>query len=321
MNRLDSPTGKLVNRLVTLAFPVCLLVIGLTLVFSQVQRPATLVEVWLPWAEIGILSLTMTSVILCGGIDLSVGSIVALCGVVLGITLQWQWPLAAALAASAGCGLCAGAFNGGLVAIGMSPLVATLATMAFYRGLAMTLSGRERFAGFPESLRSWQSVAGIPLHFLCFVLIALATWILIHHTRLGRWCYAIGDNRTAARFAAVPDRRMDLYLYTLNGAAAALVAVLHAIDENVAIPDAFRGTELQVIACVVVGGTLITGGEGGVLRTLIGIGIVTHLEIGLRFLSYRFPLLTPNSRLVAIGLLVILVAIWNQYLQRGDDTS
>ena len=144
---------------------------------------------------------------------------------------------------------------------------------------------------------------------------------MIHCTRAGRWCYAIRDNRTAARFAAVPDRRLDLFLYTLNGSAAALVAVLHAIDENVAIPDAFRGTELQVIACVVVGGTFITGGEGGVLRTLIGIGIVTHLEIGLRFMSYRFPLLTPNSRLVVIGLLVILVAIWNQRLQRGKAST
>ena len=320
MNRIDSTTGKL-RRGITLAFPVCLLAIGLTLVFSQVQRPAALVEVWLPWTEIGILALTMTAVILCGGIDLSVGSTVALCGVVLGITLQWEWPLAVALAATAACGLCAGAFNGGLVAIGMSPLVATLATMAFYRGLAMTLSGGQRFAGFPDSLRNWQTIAGFPLHFFCFVFIALAIWILIHRTRPGRWCYAIGDNRTAARFAAVPDRRLDLFLYTLNGSAAALVAILHAIDENVAIPDAFRGTELQVIACVVVGGTLITGGEGGVLRTLIGIGIVTHLEIGLRFMSYRFPLLTPNSRLVVIGLLVILVAIWNQRLQRGKAST
>ena len=320
MNRIDSSPGQL-RRIATLGIRGCLLAIGLTLVFSQVQRPAALVDVWLPWAEIGILALAMTAVILCGGIDLSVGSTVALCGVVLGITLQWQWPLTFALAATAGCGLCAGAFNGGLVAIGLSPLVATLATMAFYRGLAMPLSGRERFAGFPDSLRSWQTVAGIPLHFFCFVSVGLATWILIHHTRLGRWCYVIGDNRTAARFAAVPDRRVDLSLYTLNGIAAALVAVLHAIDENVAIPDAFRGAELQVIACVVVGGTLITGGEGGVLRTLIGIGIVTHLEIGLRFLSYRFPLLTPNSRLIVIGLLVILVAIWNQRLQRGSDNA
>ena len=306
------------RRVATLAFPGCLLAIGLALVFSQVQRPATLVDVWLPWAEIGTLSLVMTATILCGGIDLSVGSTVALCGMVLGVTWQvWQWPLAAAIAASIGCGLGAGACNGGLVALGMSPLVATLATMAFYRGLAMTLSGAQRITGFPESLRRWQSVVGIPSQLLLFGLVALGMWLLIHRTRLGRWCYAIGDNRTATRFAAVPDRRVDLLLYTLNGVAAAAIALVHAIDENVAIPDAFRGAELQVIACVVVGGTLITGGEGSVLRTLLGIGIVSHLDIGLRFLSVRFPVLTADSRLVVVGLLVILVAIWNQRLQRG----
>ena len=126
----------------------------------------------------------------------------------------------------------------------------------------------------------------------------------------------MGDNRQAARFAAVPVNKVEGVLYTINGLVAASVAVLGAMRHDASIPDAHIGTELQVIACVVVGGTLITGGRGSVLRSLLGLAVISHLDVGLQFLSSRLAWLTAESRLIAIGILLILVAVWNQRSQK-----
>ena len=207
----------------------------------------------------------MTPIILTGGIDLSIGSIVSLCAMVTGVL--WQHAgVSIELAALAGlaAGLAAGAVNGGLVVLGLSPLVATLATMAFYAGLAMTISGSERITDFPQHFSHWSEWLGIPTHFWLLLTTAFLTYVVVHHTPFGRWCFAIGDNRIAARFAAVPVKRTEWILYSCNGLVAALVGLLYTVDRGAAIPDSHQGIELRAIACVVVGGTLITGGRGGV---------------------------------------------------------
>jgi len=227
----------------------------------------------------------------------------------------WQdlgWSIEAAVGGALGTGFLCGFLNGALVTVGLSPLVATLATMALYRGLAMMISGARRITDFPESFLAWERLAGVPVQFFLLVLVALAAYVIVHHTRFGRMYFAIGDNRCAARFAAHPVRLVEWSLYTASGLVAALVAVLYTIDRSAAIPDAHRGVELQAIACVVVGGTSITGGRGGVLQTLLGLAVIANLDIGLQFLASRFEVLNAESRLVAIGALLIVVAIWNE---------
>lgn len=301
--------------------PWLLLLVALVLVLAQVRRPAALINVGEPWAEIGTLAIVMTAIILTGGIDLSLGSTVALCGIVLGVL--WQdvgLPIYVAIVGAILCGLLAGSVNGLLINGGLSPLVATLATMAFYRGLAMALSRAERITGFPESALRLQHLGGFPTQYGLLAVTCLLGIVVVHYSRFGRWCFAMGDNRLAARFAAVPVGRVELSLYSASGLVAGLIGVLHTFSHDAAVPDALRGVELQVIACVVVGGTLITGGQGSIARTLLGLGVVALLDIGLRFLSTRLPILTAESRLIVVGVLVLAVAIWNERGRRDVRT-
>ena len=313
MTKTDSQSNRSKRELLALALPWLLLALSMILVASQVQRPAALISVWIPWAETGALALGMTAIILTGGIDLSVASILALCGMVEGVLWShFGWPLGWAISAAILTGVACGWSNGALVATGLSPLVATLATMAIYSGLAMTISGAERVTDFPDWFLACSRIAGLPTQLWLLALLAIGMYVVVHHTSFGRACFAIGDNRLAAELAAVPVRRVEWKLYTFSGFMAAVVAVLYTIDRDAATPDAHRGVELQAIACVVVGGTSITGGRGSILRTLLGLAIIANLDIGLAFLGTQFDFVTAESRLVMTGILLIVVAVWNE---------
>jgi ribose/xylose/arabinose/galactoside ABC-type transport system permease subunit len=304
---------RLLRKQLALILPWLLLVLATALVASQVKRPSALVSVWIPWAETGTLAMAMTAVILAGGIDLSIGAIVALCAMVEGLLFsRFGWHMGWAASAAVATGIACGCANGALVAAGLSPLVATLATMAIYSGLAMTISGAERITDFPDWFLGWSQIAGVPSQFWLLLVVFTGMYVLIHHTRFGRQCYAIGDNRLAAEFAAIPVRRAEWRLYTLSGFVAAVVAVLYTMVRDAATPDAHRGVELQAIACVVVGGTSITGGRGSVMRTLLGLAVVANLDVGLAFLGTRFDMVSAESRLVMTGVLLIVVAVWNE---------
>ncbi len=312
-----------IRRLVRF-WPWLLLAIAVWLVFSELHRPWAVLELWRSWAEIGILALVLTPIILTGGIDLSVGSLIALCGVVLGILWHdFHWPIQAAAAAGVLVGLAGGMFNATLVLLGVAPLVTTLATMALFAGLAMALSGGNRVSGLPESFCSVGQGAwlGIPSQLWLLGLAALVAAVVVHHTRWGRYLFALGDNRTAAKFAALPISRLEWSLYAASGLVAGCVALVYTARGGAAIPIAGRGIELQAIACVVVGGTRITGGAGGIGRTLLGIAVMSHVDIGLQLFGARtltIPWLgiawqlNANARLVIVGLLVVAAAAWNE---------
>ena len=303
-----------------------LLAFALWLVFSRLPRVTGVLPLWRPWAEVGVLALGMTAVILTGGIDLSVGSMVSLSGVVLG--MLWQvvglpWEVAAVGAVMTGT-LC-GALNGVAISWGMSPLVTTLASMALYSGLALALLEQTRITGFPPALLALGegSLMGVPSQVVLLGVAAGLMAIVVHATPLGRYLFSLGDQRKSAEFAGVPVRRVERVLYALNGCLAGLVAVWFTARRGAVVADAGQGLELQVIACVVLGGTRVTGGSGSVARTLLGLGILAHLEIGLRLwgsgkvtlpgLDWVIPL-NANARLILIGLLVILVALLNERL-------
>jgi len=315
----NAGTTHIVWRYNTL--PWLLLLVSVALVCTQVERPRLLLNVWVPWAEVGCMALIMTPIVLVGGIDLSVGAIVALCGIVMGVLIQdFGWTATAATIAALSTGTAAGALNGTLITMGISPLVTTLATMAFFRGLAMTISSADSVKDFPELFLEQSIQFGIPTQFFLLAIVLIASGGIVHFTVFGRWLYAIGDNRIAARFAAVPVRRVDLCLYTACGVVAALVAILNAMRHNVAIPNAHVGMELQAIACIVVGGTLITGGHGSILRTLLGLAIISNLDIALGFLSSRVQFVNSESRLIVIGTLLIAVAVWTERTQGAPES-
>jgi len=309
--------GRSARRRVATWLPWCLLAVSLTLVLSQAQDLRFVLSHWVPWVEVGALAVVLTPIIITGGIDLSVGSMTALCAITQAVLWQdFDFPIAAATAIAVGMGILVGGVNGLLVVSGLSPLVATLATMAFYRGLALTLSGARRFQGFPEPFLQWSELFGVATQFWLLAGISLVAYVLVHHAPFGRYCFAVGDNRLAARFAAVPTKRVEMLLYTSGGFVAALVAVVNTMRHDAAVGDSFQGVELRAIACVVVGGTLITGGRGGILRTLLGLAVISMLDIGLFYLSDDVALLTAESQLIVIGVLLIVVAVCNERLER-----
>lgn len=319
------PTDKFITReRLACLLPWLLLVAALALVAGEIENPWAALHLWRRWAEIGALSVVMTGILLTGGIDLSVGSIVALSSVTLGVL--WHdvnWPIEAAAAAAVFVGLAAGALNATLIVCGIPPLVATLATKAFFAGLALAISGGQRVSGLPERFTSFAGgeVFGVPTQFLLMGIVFVVGYVIVHHSRFGRYLFAIGDNRLAATYSAVPVKRVEWSLYVASGLVAGLVAVAYTARDHAAIPDAGKNLELAAIACVVVGGTRVTGGVGGVGRTLLGVAIMSNLEIGLQMIGTRkfhLPFVaepwqfTSNGRLIVIGALVIALAVWNE---------
>jgi rhamnose transport system permease protein len=247
--------------------------------------------------EIGLLALVMTPVILTGGIDLSVGSLIGLCAVTFG--MLWQdlglSPWFAALGAI-GVGALGGGLNATLIArLGLPPLIVTLGTFSLFRGLAEALTGGTRsFTGFPDSFVALGNgfSLGVPTQAWVFLIVALAVWLLVHRTTFGRCLRAIGFALEGARYAGLPVERRLALTYTLAGAVAGLAAVIFVSRVTEARANAGLGYELAAITAVVLGGTSIFGGVGTVHGTLLGVAAVAVLANGLS----RIVALTAISR-------------------------
>ncbi len=238
--------------------------------------------------EIGLLALVMTPVILTGGIDLSVGSLLGLCAVCFG--KFWRdagmaWPLAAVL--TLGIGALAGGVNALLITrLRLPPLIVTLGSFSLFRGLAEALThGTDNFTGFPPDFLAFgQGYYGgiIPAQVPVFAVVAVAVWLLVHRTTYGRSFRAIGFAPEGARYAGLPvDRRIAL-AYVLSGVVAALAALIYVARVGQAKADAGMGYELLAITAVVLGGTSIFGGIGTVHGTLLGVATLAVLKNGLQ---------------------------------------
>jgi ribose/xylose/arabinose/galactoside ABC-type transport system permease subunit len=260
-----------------------------------------------------MLALALTPIILTGGIDLSVGSVTVFTSVVIGAL--WRdlgWPIEWALAGGALAGLLAGLGNGLLVTVGVLPLVATLATRELFRGLAWTLSGTTPVNRFPPELGGWwgASLLHVPLPLLVIVGLFVLTYLVVHHTWVGRMLFAIGDNERAARFAGVPVSRIKLGLYAWSGFVAGLCGAAMVLKYGAAKADAEKSLELIAIACVVLGGIRITGGGGHVAGTLLGIVTVASLLAGLGSIASNWRDTITGSILVAVAITNEATARW-----------
>ena len=276
-----------------------------------------LLNVALSVAVIGILGAGMTAVILTGGIDLSVGSAVALAGVAAASAAHAvSQPLVAAfvalgvaLAVGAGGGL----FTGALVArLQMPPFLVTLALLSIERGLAFLVSGGRSMGGLPRPFE-WVGqgiVLGVPVPVWLMVGVFVIAWFVLTRTTWGRWVYAVGGNPEAAWLAGVDTRAVITGTYVANGALVGLAGAVLAARLGAAVPNAGLGYELDVIAAVVVGGTALTGGRGSVVGTLIG-----AVCIGLLNNALNLADVDPYLQRVAVGG-VILAAVLVDRLRR-----
>jgi rhamnose transport system permease protein len=237
--------------------------------------------------EVGLLALVMTPVILTGGIDLSVGSLLGLCAILFG-KLWRDGHLSPALAGA--CTLGIGALAGGLNALlitrmRLPPLIVTLGSYSLFRGLAEAITrGVDNFTGFPAPfLRLGQGYlfGSVPEQLPVFLVVALVVWLLVHRTVYGRAFRAIGFSPEGARFAGIPvERRLSL-VYVLAGFVSALAAIIYVARLGQAKADAGSGYELLAITAVVLGGASIFGGVGTVHGTLLGLAVLAILHNGL----------------------------------------
>ena len=237
----------------------------------------------------GILAVGVTYVLLTGGVDLSLGSVVALSGVVAASFAHpgghaVAVPVAAGILAGAACG----AANGVVVTRGrVAPFIATLGMMTIARGLALLASGGRPVSNLSRSFTNIGSgtIAAIPVPILIFAAVAALSWILLANMRMGRYIYAVGGNENAARASGVHVRTVKMAAYTLCGALAGLAGVVLASRITTGQPNAGIGYELDAIAAVVIGGTSLSGGTGGVGGAILGALLIGVINNGLDLLD------------------------------------
>jgi rhamnose transport system permease protein len=281
------PTRVPLSHEVILAGIIILLAVLFSFSGSNFATASNVADMVRLAGEIGLLSIALTPIIVTGGIDLSVGSLMGLVAVVVG--LLWRDGGISIWTASAIgilLGIAGGALNAVLVArFSLPPLIVTLATLSLYRGLAEGVThGADFVSGFPAGfLRLGQgTVVGLPTQVLLLVAVAVAYAVLLHRSIAGRAAFAIGWSPEGARFAGIPVAGRLAFLYVASGAIAALAAVLYVARIGQAKADAGTGYELLAIAAVVLGGTSITGGRGSIGGTVLGVAGIVVLRAGLR---------------------------------------
>jgi rhamnose transport system permease protein len=236
--------------------------------------------------EIGLLALVMTPIILTGGIDLSVGSLLGLCAILFG--KLWRdagmSPMMAGVC-TLGIGAMAGGLNATLITwLRLPPLIVTLGTYSLFRGLAEAITrGVDTFTNFPASFLflGQERWLGIPAQAPAFIVVAVGVWLLVHRTTFGRSFRAIGFAPEGTRYAGIPVERRIALAYMLAGIIAALAAIIYTSRFGQAKADAGMGYELFAITAVVLGGTSIFGGVGSVHGTLLGVAAIAVLNNGL----------------------------------------
>lgn len=254
-----------------------------------------------------VVAVGMTFVVLSGGIDLSVGSLVALSGVVMASRLMAGWPLPLAILAGLLTGALAGLLSGVLISRGkLPPFIATLGMMSVARGAALVFTEGRPISGFSESLRELSTgrVLSVPVPVLLTILLYALAAVALNRTRFGRYVYAIGGNEEATRLSGVAVGFHKTLVYVLSGATAGFASVLLTARLNSAQPIAGMMYELDAIAAVVIGGTSLTGGAGTLGGTLIGALTMGVLRNGLNLLG-----ISSFLQQIVIGMVIIVAVL------------
>ena len=264
-----------------------------------------------------IVAVGMTFVILSGGIDLSVGSIVAVAGVVLGTLLHQGQPLPIAIAASIAVGVACGAANGALVSWGgLPPFIVTLGMMSIARGVALVVTEARPVSGFDAGFRSLAtgSIAFIPAPVVVMILVYGVAHLLLAHTTFGRYVYAIGGNEEATRLSGVNVRAHKTAVYGVSGLMSAVAAIILTARLNSAQPIAGMMYELDAIAATVIGGTSLMGGQGSLGGTLVGALIIGVLRNGLNLLG-----VSSFLQQIVIGVVIVGAVLVDTVLKRHRE--
>ncbi|MDI9349759.1 MAG: ABC transporter permease [Candidatus Symbiobacter sp.] len=269
-------------------------------------------------AEVGIIALGMSFIMITAGIDLSVGSILGLAAICLGVL--WKnlgLPLPLAMVMAVGVGGLAGLANGIMITrFRVPPLITTIAGLALYRGLAEGISEARSVRGYPEwfYVLGQSDFYGVPVQLWLFGFLALAAAFILHVTPFGRAVYATGANPVAARFSGILINRTIVLIYTATGLLAGLAAVVFVSRVSTTRSDMGSGLELDVITAVVLGGVSIFGGRGSIIGTLLGLALIQSLKNGLSLAGVK-----GDGTIMVIGLVLMGTIILSNLFKRHDD--
>jgi ribose transport system permease protein len=268
----------------------------------------------------GIFSIGLGMVIITGGIDLSVGSVFALLGVLLSMMLtEWGWPSALAVLATIGIATGLGALHGLLITkVRVQPFIVTLCGLLFYRGLARFISNDEtKGFGAAAGFETLQKVAtgslfGVPTPFVLLVFISIIMWVVLHRSVYGRYLFAVGRNETAARYSGINSQKIVASAYIILGALVGVAGIVFAFYTNSISPSSHGNFfELYGIAAAVLGGCSLRGGEGSIIGILIGTALLQVLQNLVNLLGI------PSSLNFAVmGAVILIGVIADQILQR-----
>ena len=258
-----------------------------------------------------IIAVGMTLVILTAGIDLSVGSVLALCGAFAASMIALEVPVLIAVPTALFAGAALGAISGIIIAKGkVQAFIATLVTMTLLRGVTMVYTdGRPISAGFTDTADAfaWFGTGyalGIPVPVWLMVIVFAAAWYLLNHTRFGRYVYALGGNESATRLSGINVDRVKIGVYAICGMLAALAGIIVTSRLSSAQPTAGMGYELDAIAAVVLGGTSLMGGKGRIMGTLIGALIIGFLNNALNLLD-----VSSYYQMIAKAVVILLAVL------------
>ena len=296
-----------------------LLFIGLTIATPHFLTAINLASVARQTAVINIMALGMTLVIITGGIDLSVGSTLALAGLFGTMAIKSGMPIPVGILVGIFSGFGCGLLNGLMITqLRINPFIITLGTLEAYRGLALVVSKGLPVHGLPDAfaLLGDGTLLGIPFSLWVLAVCAVIMHFVLENTKLGRYSFAIGSNSSAAYYAGVPINFHLSAVYAIAGLLTGLAGMIEASRLVTGQPTAGQGYELQAIAAVVIGGGSLQGGEGSVVGTLIGAFIIGLLSNGSDLLG-----INPYWQQVIIGLVIIAAVGFDEFRKRKLSTA
>jgi ribose transport system permease protein len=302
--KLNLQNSKTMQTILAFASLVLLIII-FTIASPNFLTGNNVVTILLMTAVNGILAVGITFIIVTGGIDLSIGTVMTFASIMAGVFIsKLRLPIPLGILAAILAGMLCGFVNGFSIAkLGLPPFIATLGMMNITKGLNLIISGAKPlyFTDFPIFGNiATKPVFGIPMGVLVFFAAALIAAFILSKTIIGRYCFAIGSNEEAARLSGINTSSWKIGIYSMSGAFFGIAGVVMASRLYSAQPALGPGYEMDAIAAAVIGGASLSGGEGSILGTVIGAFIITVLTNGLRILS-----VPQEWQMVVTGLIVI----------------
>ncbi|MFZ3110684.1 MAG: ABC transporter permease [Rectinemataceae bacterium] len=317
----DSATSSQAKQKILAFSSLVILIVGFSLASPNFFQPNNIVAIMLATAVNGVLAVGVSFVIITGGIDLSIGTMMTLTAVMSAqVIVNWHLPLFVGLLVAILTGVTCGGISGVMVAkLKLPPFIATLGMNMFTKGLSLILAHSKPiyFTDTPifsqismGSLLNFSEEFQIPNAVLILFAVAIVGAVVLNKTTFGRYTFAIGSNEEAARLSGINTDRWKIAVYAFSGAIVGIAGILIASRLNSAQPALGQGYELDAIAAVVIGGTSMSGGEGTIIGTIIGAFIISTLTNGLRILS------VPQEWQIVTTGIIIIFAVYLDILRR-----